>query len=181
MNGYANSKWFCLDPRPASHVKDCVKNGLAGGLTAMTARAARATGRVPRKLVYSQKRDRILALWNAGDHTMAEIGVVFGTHACNVAGVLCRARRTGLDVLAIAPSERARRAARSRRLWCDGQPETDVITPEASLQLRTAWLSGVSAVRIAVMLDAPERLVWMEARRLGLPSRKLVAGGGLPQ
>jgi hypothetical protein len=52
------------------------------------------------------------------------------------------------------------------------QPGTVVFTPEASLRLRTAWLSGVSAVRIAVMLDTHERLVRIEARRLGLQSRK---------
>ena len=147
----------------------------------MTAQATRATDRARRRVVHSPKRGRILALWNTGDYTLAEIGVVFRMRAVNVGGVLRRARLAGLNVLTITPSEKGRRAARSRRLCRDGRSEVDVVTLEASLQLRTAWLSGVSAVRIGAMLDTTERSVRMEARRLGLPSRRLSAAGGLPQ
>jgi hypothetical protein len=61
-------------------------------------------------------------------------------------------------------------APRSLRSWRYGPPE-DVITPDASLRLRAAWLAGDSAVRIAVMLDTREGVVRIEARRLGLPRR----------
>lgn len=117
---------------------------------------------------YSQRRERILALWNTGDRSRSEIGVAFGISHATVAGVLCKARRGGLAVSTVTPAERGRRAARSLR----ARRDMAVITPEASLLLRAAWLSGVSAVRIAVMLDTPELLVRMEARRLGLPRRK---------
>lgn len=136
----------------------------------MTAQATLATDRAARTLEYSQKRDRILALWNTGDYTYAEIGGELGLNHRYVGSVLRRARLAGVVVLTIPSTERGRRIARSLRLRRDSQPEA--MTPDVSLQLRTAWLAGVSAQRIAVMLDTSERLVRAEARRLGLSRRR---------
>ena len=121
---------------------------------------------------FDERNRRLLALWNTGDYTQAQIGGVFGLRAGRVDQVLRQARVAGLEVLTIDAAERGRRAGRSRRLWRDGRSETGVETPEASQQLRVAWLSGVSAVRIAVMLGSSEPFVRSEARRLGLPPQR---------
>jgi hypothetical protein len=128
------------------------------------------------KYVFRQERNRrILALWNIGDYTLGQIGVVFGLRPDGVGRVLNQARLAGHEVLTIDAAERGRRAGRSRRLWRDGgtdcRSETGVMTPEASQQVRTLWLAGFSAVRIVAVLDIPITTILAEARRLDLPCR----------
>jgi hypothetical protein len=48
---------------------------------------------------------------------------------------------------------------------------TKGLKPGASQKIRTLWFAGVSAVRIAVLLDIPEHTILAEARRLDLPCR----------
>jgi hypothetical protein len=167
MGEHANSTRFCPAP-----------SGIPAADNFVSKQASRE---VCRGAAYARKRERILALWNTGNYSMSEIGTQFGVRAGNVGAVLRGARRAGFDVLAIAPEERSRRAVRSRRLFRYGQAAPDLAAAEASLLIRTAWLSGASALRIASMLDTAELLVRAELRRLGLPPRrKPAAAGGLP-
>jgi hypothetical protein len=100
---------------------------------------------------------------------MPDIGLVVGLDAHGVSHVLQKARRDGLAVLRITPAERGRRGVRSQVLWRDGGRHQPKLTPEVSQDIRTAWLSGLSSLRISIVLNIPESTIRAEAERLGLP------------